>query len=215
LIWTDDMTKRLKQLWAEGYSASQCAEMLGGGVTRPAVLAKCDRLRKMGDPTAPARRDGDVGKARTSLERSAQSTARLAARRKAEKKPQPNWDAMRSRPVPVEPYVEKGDDGVTPRSKQIRLLDLEKHHCRWPIGDPRAGSFRFCGCNKVPGLVYCETHARRAYPVRYPTETSPYGIAATGGVSASGGDLRRGGGVANPQPAEGSPGRSERETEDA
>ena len=209
------MTKRLKQLWAEGYSASQCAEMLGNGVTRPAVLAKCDRLRKMGDPTAPARRDGDVGKARTSLERSAQSTARLAARRKAEKKPQPNWDAMRSRPVPVEPYVEKGDDGVSPRATQVRLLDLENHHCRWGLGDPRDAAFRFCGCNKVPGRPYCESHARRAFPMRSPTVTSPYGIAATGAVGASGGDLRPEGGAGTPEPATGSPGRSERETEDA
>lgn len=206
------MTAKLKKLWAEGLSASQCAEAFGG-VTRHAVLAKCDRLRKRGDPDAPARRDGDLAKARTLKERSARTSAMLAAKRKAGG-PRPTWDVGR-KPVVVEPYVERGDDGVAPKSKQVTLSDLENHHCRWPIGDPRQTSFKFCGCNRVPGLSYCESHARRAYPVRYPEDHIPRGIAVEGAVVVAGRQNRVEGGVDSPRVKEAAPGRSEREREDA
>lgn len=211
--WTEEMTDKLKRLWAEGYSAAQCAAMLGG-VTRHAVLAKCDRLRKRGNLDAPARRDGDLAKARTIRERSARSSAMIAAKRKTEG-PKPNWDGFKSKPIQVEPYVERGDDGVAPKFKQVTLVDLDSHHCRWPIGDPRSAAFKFCGCDRVMGLPYCEIHARRAFPVRYPEDHMPRGIAVKGSVVAADGDNRVGGGVDNPQAKETAPGRSEREREDA
>lgn len=54
----------------------------------------------------------------------------------------------------------------------VTFADLEPHHCRWPIGDPRNSDFRFCGCRRVIGKPYCEGHvvmAGRMYdkdPVR-------------------------------------------------
>ena len=35
--------------------------------------------------------------------------------------------------------------------------------CRWPCGDPKHDDFGFCGDNAMPGLPYCEDHARIAY----------------------------------------------------
>jgi GcrA cell cycle regulator len=43
------------------------------------------------------------------------------------------------------------------------IQTLTECSCRWPIGDPQAADFHFCGKNKVPGLPYCEFHARRAF----------------------------------------------------
>ena len=40
---------------------------------------------------------------------------------------------------------------------------LTECSCRWPIGDPQHEDFHFCNRNKVPGLPYCEFHARRAF----------------------------------------------------
>ena len=47
------------------------------------------------------------------------------------------------------------------------------HHCRWPIGEPSAENFRFCGRRRVVsqpnGSVlspYCAEHARMAYTGR-------------------------------------------------
>lgn len=54
------------------------------------------------------------------------------------------------------------------------LVDLEQHHCRWPCAD--AGHYSkpvYCGENKVPGLPYCEHHARRAYHTPQPAQRSP------------------------------------------
>jgi GcrA cell cycle regulator len=35
--------------------------------------------------------------------------------------------------------------------------------CRWPIGDPAATEFHFCGRGPKAGSPYCEAHARKAY----------------------------------------------------
>ncbi|MEM1382334.1 MAG: GcrA family cell cycle regulator [Pseudomonadota bacterium] len=43
MSWTDERVEKLKELWAEGMSASQIAKALGG-VTRNAVIGKVHRL---------------------------------------------------------------------------------------------------------------------------------------------------------------------------
>ena len=53
MSWTDERVEQLKQLWAEGLSASQIARQLGG-VTRNAVIGKVHRLGLAGRAT-PAR----------------------------------------------------------------------------------------------------------------------------------------------------------------
>ena len=42
--WTEPRIERLKQLWPEGLSATEIAKVLGGGLTRCAVLGKVHRL---------------------------------------------------------------------------------------------------------------------------------------------------------------------------
>lgn len=44
----------------------------------------------------------------------------------------------------------------------VTFAQLELHHCRWPIGDPRQLDFRFCGCKRVAGKPYCEDHVIKA-----------------------------------------------------
>ena len=43
------------------------------------------------------------------------------------------------------------------------LLELTQEKCRWPIGNPAAVDFWFCGNKAVEGLPYCAGHARIAY----------------------------------------------------
>ena len=50
MSWTDERTEKLKKLWAEGLSASQIANQLGG-VTRNAVIGKVHRLGLSGRAT--------------------------------------------------------------------------------------------------------------------------------------------------------------------
>jgi len=49
------------------------------------------------------------------------------------------------------------------RNKPKKLVNLESHDCRWPIGDPREPHFRFCGSLQRPGYPYCEHHCRIAF----------------------------------------------------
>ena len=44
MSWTDERVELLKQLWLDGKSASQISSILGGGVTRNAVIGKVHRL---------------------------------------------------------------------------------------------------------------------------------------------------------------------------
>ena len=57
MSWTDERVEKLKELWAEGMSASQIAKSLGG-VTRNAVIGKVHRLglSNRGTGAAPPRR---------------------------------------------------------------------------------------------------------------------------------------------------------------
>ena len=52
---------------------------------------------------------------------------------------------------------------VIPLAERKTIQTLVECSCRWPIGDPQMADFHFCGKNKVPGLPYCEFHARRAF----------------------------------------------------
>lgn len=61
--------------------------------------------------------------------------------------------------------------GNPPKVKRVRLrviesqtavtfAELEKHMCRWPLGDPKQSDFRFCGCNRVSDRTpYCSEHS--------------------------------------------------------
>jgi hypothetical protein len=43
------------------------------------------------------------------------------------------------------------------------LFELSQMKCRWPISNPGAKDFCFCGNEPVKGLPYCLGHARIAY----------------------------------------------------
>ena len=44
------------------------------------------------------------------------------------------------------------------KSAGVSILDLEPHHCRWPLGDPKSPTFAFCGERKQFASAYCEKH---------------------------------------------------------
>ncbi|MBA4173414.1 MAG: GcrA cell cycle regulator [Hyphomicrobium sp.] len=153
MAWTDERVELLKKLWGEGLSASQIAGRLGS-VTRNAVIGKVHRL-------------GLSGRATTSRMKSHRPRARLAnAKRPAAKSrfAQLGNPALRALYQPdSEPYVSPIEDMVIPLAERKTIQTLVECSCRWPIGDPQLADFHFCGKDKVPGLPYCEFHARRAF----------------------------------------------------
>lgn len=177
MSWNDERVELLKKLWGEGLSASQIAGRIGG-VTRNAVIGKVHRL-------------GLSGRATTSRMKTHRPRQRMAANAKRPaQRPrfaQVGNPALRALYQPeAEPFVPSVEELVIPLAERKTIQTLVECSCRWPIGDPQMADFHFCGKNKVPGLPYCEFHARRAFQppqprrreMREPGETRVPEIAA-------------------------------------
>lgn len=155
MAWTDERVELLKKLWGEGLSASQIASRLGS-VTRNAVIGKVHRL-------------GLSGRATTSRLKSHRPRARIANAKRAtpinkSRFAQIGNPALRALYQPdAEPYVPPAEELDIPLAERKTIQTLVECSCRWPIGDPQLPDFHFCGKTKVPGLPYCEFHARRAF----------------------------------------------------
>lgn len=160
--WTRDRLDELRRLMALGWSSGKIGEAMG--VSRNAVIGKGSRL---------GLRFGDV---------SGQDRQRIVAKGGRQK---PKFfgreSKFESRPAPppkgksLPPQL---TDGEVARLAAIpdtvgvaSLLDLEDHHCRYPVGEPTRG---FCGQTQVGGLPYCPKHANRCYR---PTEPVSRGVA--------------------------------------
>jgi len=131
--WSEDRIATLKSLWLSGLSASQIAKQLGG-VTRNAVIGKVHRLGLSGrvQPSRPPRL--------------ARPPRRIAP-------------APRPRPVatpPARPQLVPEGPGLVGS-----LTALSAHACRWPIGDPKAEDFTFCG--RLANGSYCPSHKASAF----------------------------------------------------
>ncbi len=156
--WTAESVDRLRQMWRDGLSASECAARLGSP-TRSAVLGKVHRLNLPGRKTA-------VRKRHETKRDVAKRVAKARATRAAKPKRAPG-QFNASRPTPSELAVSAAEwqalqEQVAARQDVIRvasIIDLEDNQCRWPIGEPTRG---YCGDVKVPGKSYCACHLARA-----------------------------------------------------
>lgn len=153
MTWTDESEDLLKKLWAEGLSASQISGKLGN-VTRNAVIGKVHRLGLSGRATT----------SRTKSPRPRPSSRRI---KKKESRSIPRGNpavrALFENEATDVPLAEELD---IPLCERKTFETLEECQCHWPIGDPQAKDFHFCGRPKVPLLPYCEVHARRAFRLR-------------------------------------------------
>src|ERR1043166_3478497 len=134
MSWTDERVDQLKSLWTEGLSASQIARVLGG-VTRNAVIGKVHRLGLAGR-AVPARGD----------------RPRL-----------PPAPRLSGRSPVVEPPMVAEDPRVLEDGSHATVLTINDRMCRWPIGDPSADEFHFCGRKPKTGSPLCEAHCPQAH----------------------------------------------------
>jgi GcrA cell cycle regulator len=146
MSWTEDRVEVLKKLWLDGFSASQIAKQLGGGLTRNAVIGKVHRLGLSGR-AAPSQPQRAAFKAARPVRPAVLHTPTPARR------PQPTVAAPEPPPEPAYVCEEAGSATV---------LTLGSHMCKWPIGDPSSAGFTFCG-RAAGGGPYCVQHARVAY----------------------------------------------------
>jgi GcrA cell cycle regulator len=156
MSWTDERVESLKKLWAEGLSASQIAARLGE-VSRNAVIGKVHRL-------------GLSGRATTSRIKSVRPRKNLVRTAKRQQRVMrfPTMGAPRDpfagmMEGSAEVIFRQVEELVIPLEERKSIQSLTEASCRWPIGDPQHDDFHFCNREHVPGMPYCEFHARRAY----------------------------------------------------
>lgn len=178
--WTDEIIEKLTEHFKDGLTASQSASRLaaefGIEFTRNMVIGKRIRWGMRTDPVT----------ARVNNKRAAKKAARRYGRQRAvtpkddaPKRPPTNFTATSPKTglfvsgvsLPKEPLPK--EESPSDYARLYSLDELTKTMCRWPVGDPKAPDFGFCGKDKVTGLPYCEGHARRAYRAPEPRIRRP------------------------------------------
>jgi GcrA cell cycle regulator len=195
MSWTEERIERLKKMWAEGATASQIADELGG-VSRNAVIGKAHRLGLEQRPSPV--KQGEEKEAR-----------KAAPAPAASPRPVPSAEAPKAAPAAAQPgspargpqrastdmqYRSIGPGGfirqgpgeqqapippAPPRrlvpakpspevADKTSLLDLNDRICKWPIGHPGEPDFYFCGEPANPGFPYCVEHCGVAYQAQLP-----------------------------------------------
>jgi GcrA cell cycle regulator len=182
MSWTDERVDKLKELWAEGMSASQIAKMMGG-VTRNAVIGKVHRLGlsnrggpgleegpRPAEPTAPVAKPAPVAPdaaAAPPPEPPPVSVEETLPAPAARRTPPVIRDATQPRapgaPTPEEEAARATLAEIEKFARRISLLELTERTCKWPIGDPTEEDFAFCGLACVPGKPYCQYHVAVAF----------------------------------------------------
>lgn len=142
--WDDALIAELRTLRAAGYNAREIAVLLGNNLTRNAVIGKAWRLRI---PWGDSKRSPPTER---------KPVARATPRPDPPRPPKP--------PAPPPPPPQSPPQPqAAPPMRGRRLLDLEAHHCRWPLGGLYDRPTHFCANDKVEHTPYCSTHNRIAY----------------------------------------------------
>jgi GcrA cell cycle regulator len=194
MSWTEERIERLKAMWADGATASEIADKLGG-VSRNAVIGKAHRLGLEARPSpvkpgeekehAPAAKQAkaEAAKPAPAAEKPHQAQRPIAP------PPQPQRsaaDGMQYRSVGPGGFIRQGPGDqqapippAPPRrlvpakpspevADKTSLLDLNDRTCKWPMGHPGEPDFYFCGQPANPGYPYCVEHCGVAYQAQLP-----------------------------------------------
>jgi GcrA cell cycle regulator len=170
--WTPERVEKLRELWSSGLSASQCAAELGGGITRNAAIAKVHRL---GIAERSKGRQGGVKSTKTKTKAASPPRAPTPA----PAVPTPTFVAPPApalRLAPIEQAFAKEAPSAPPPGPGVTLIELRLSSCRFPIGDPRDESFRFCGAPRETmdeHRMYCPAHAAVCYRPQPPRKPKP------------------------------------------
>ncbi len=170
MSWTDERVELLKKLWAEGLSASQIANQLGG-VSRNAVIGKVHRLKlsARGRASQKTPRPKKPSAPRQPSVRSATARPGLSAAIGSRSMPRTSSAGATALKADyaidevAEPIYQRAEEVVVPMSRRLSLLELSERTCKWPIGDPLTEEFHFCGNESGDSTPYCKGHSQLAY----------------------------------------------------
>ena len=137
MAWTEKMVEDLRQMWIEGLTANEIAKKLG--VSKNSIVGKVHRLCLTARPSPIKKKDEAA----------------------PEKDVAPTQEVL---PVREIKPIKGAAASITANAEgKVRLVDLDSHTCRWPLGDPRDEDFSFCGKKVRSGQTYCDEHAVMAY----------------------------------------------------
>jgi GcrA cell cycle regulator len=164
--WTPERVEKLKALYTQGLSASLIAMHLGG-VTRNAVIGKCDRLqlgyakkrekieRKQREETTGTRRQPVVRRKRAA----SSSTGGV-------------WRRIDSMLLDANKACTDLPVDSSPLATTINGLLHDRSQCRFPVTTPEGEAQLFCAADVVEGMPYCARHCAVCYrKSRYHADT--------------------------------------------
>ncbi len=146
--WSAERVALFLSLHEKGMSASEIAAEMGEGLTRNAIIGKSHRLglvwnkKPSVDPVALAER----------------RLKRLEVKRNWERKARNTSGEIRGPRIKLRDIVPPVQDHAIPTEQRKTLMELERHHCRWPVGEVGDPGFFFCGGTQEEGKPYCAGH---------------------------------------------------------
>lgn len=159
--WQPDHLTRLKTLWADGVSAGDIAKKLLFEFTiaysRSAVIGKVHRMGLSALGRGPA----------AALSPGARKVRVVTPR------PKPKPRQRTATTIAMTPAVAPAYTGASlppwkpshrvERAPMATMETIKRGLCKWPIGDPKAPDFGFCGCRVPVTETYCAEHVAVAY----------------------------------------------------
>ena len=140
MSWTEEKVAKLKELWGNGSTASQIAEILGG-VSRNAVIGKAHRLNL--EARAPSKSSPNNSTSNTQINKIVKRSPQQMSRKQ-------KFQSI---------LLDKNFESENPKS----LEELTEHTCKWPIGHPNEDNFYFCGRTSLKDFSYCKLHLLYAF----------------------------------------------------
>jgi GcrA cell cycle regulator len=138
MSWNEEKVAKLKELWGNGKTASQIAEIIGG-LSRNAIIGKAHRLNL------------------SSKVKTRNSTLGQSYKNSAEEN---NLKPIKGRKSKFQSLlIEKDFEPENPK----KLEELDESSCKWPIGHPEEATFYFCGRSSLKDFSYCKLHLLYAY----------------------------------------------------
>jgi hypothetical protein len=162
--WTDEVTAKLKRLYAEGRSYGQIKAELDG-ISCNAISGKVRRLglKKRDKPAVPPTRLTSHRVRKPARIATPERAQRLS---KQSKEVAPETFGGGSHPSPDPEVLQRFPTQALPGSKPVSIIDIKFiGQCKWPLeeADGVAHRWMFCGGKTAEGLIYCREHAELAY----------------------------------------------------
>ena len=154
IMWTEGEVKVLTELWGQ-HTSTEIGERLGR--SRNSIIGKAKRLRlteKGGHKKGgPKRLKLPAGLKKMKREMSGGTKARInSVRIRSKFSPQP----------PRRPHRTPIMDLTESYHRNLKIVDLGSHHCRWIIGSTHGAETVYCG-DDAETTSWCEFHQQKVF----------------------------------------------------